>query len=59
MVFFNTNLTDGDMCDHTGIYIGNGDFIHASSSAGKVIISNLNSGYYNQRFSWGRRILTD
>jgi len=59
LVFFNTNLTDSDMCDHTGIYIGNGDFIHASSSAGKVIISNLNSGYYNQRFSWGRRILTD
>jgi len=59
LVFFNTNLTDGDMCDHTGIYIGDGDFIHASSSAGKVIISNLNSGYYNQRFSWGRRILTD
>ncbi len=57
LVFFNTNLTDGDMCDHTGIYIGDGDFIHASSSAGKVIISNLNSGYYNQRFSWGRRIL--
>lgn len=21
LVFFNTNLTDGDMCDHTGIYI--------------------------------------
>lgn len=59
LVFFNTNLTDGDMCDHTGIYIGDGDFIHASSSAGKVIISNLNSGYYNQRFSWGRRILVD
>lgn len=59
LVFFNTNLTDSDMCDHTGIYIGNGDFIHASSSAGKVIISNLNSGYYNERFSWGRRILTD
>lgn len=59
LVFFNTNLTDGDMCDHTGIYIGNGDFIHASSSAGKVVINNLNSGYYNQRFSWGRRILTD
>ncbi len=57
LVFFNTNLTDADMCDHTGIYIGDGDFIHASSSAGKIIISNLNSGYYSQRFSWGRRIL--
>ncbi len=57
LVFFNTNLTDGDMCDHTGIYIGDGDFIHASSSAGKVVISNLSSGYYQQRFSWGRRIL--
>lgn len=57
LVFFNTNATDSDMCDHVGIYIGDGQFIHASSSAGKVVINDLTSGYYNRVFSWGRRIL--
>ena len=57
LVFFNTNSTDSDMCDHVGIYMGNGQFIHASSSAMKVIISDLTTGYYNRVFSWGRRIL--
>ena len=35
----------------------NGNFIHASSSDEKVVISNLLTGYYNKRFSWGRRII--
>ncbi|MCF6463666.1 C40 family peptidase [Clostridium sp. Cult1] len=42
---------------HTGIYIGNGDFIHSSSSRSKgVTISNLSSGYYSNHFSYGRRV---
>jgi len=57
MVCFNTNATDGDLSDHTGIYLGSGKFIHASSGAGLVIVSDLTSGYYNRNFSWGRRIL--
>ena len=57
VVVFNTNSSDSDSSDHTGIYIGNGYFIHASSSAGKVIVSTLASGYYNNTFSWGLRIL--
>jgi len=56
LVFFNTNKRDSDDCDHAGIYIGNGEFIHCSSGKGKVIISDLTEGYYNDRFSWGRRI---
>ena len=28
-----------------------------SSAGGKVITSNLSSGYYNRTFSWGRRVL--
>ena len=56
MVVFNTNQTDGDLSDHTGIYIGSGKFIHASSGAGLVIVSDLRSGYYNRNFSWGFRI---
>ncbi|MBP3653081.1 MAG: peptidoglycan-binding protein [Clostridia bacterium] len=56
LVFFNT-MSDGDLCDHVGIYLGNNYFIHASSGAAKVVVSNLASGYYNRVFSWGRRIL--
>lgn len=56
LVFFNT-VSDGDLCDHTGIYLGSNKFIHASSGAGKVIVSDLASGYYNRVFSWGRRVL--
>jgi len=57
IVCFNTNSTDDDLCDHTGIYLGSGKFIHASSGAGLVIVSDLTSGYYSRTFSWGRRIL--
>ena len=57
IVCFNTNSSDEDLSDHTGIYLGSGYFLHASSGAGKVIVSNLNSGYYSETFSWGRRIL--
>lgn len=56
VVVFNTVSSDDDLSDHTGIYLGNGYFIHASSSAGKVIQSTLASGYYNRVFSWGLRI---
>ena len=59
LVFFNT-VDDNDLSDHAGIYIGNGQFIHASSSTKngvQVVISSLNSGYYNRVFSWARRVL--
>ena len=49
-------VSDNDECDHTGIYLGGGYFIHASSAAKKVILSSLASGYYKRTFSWGRRI---
>lgn len=57
VVLFNTNSHDGDLCDHTGIYLGGGKFIHASSAKGEVVISTLNEGFYNRTFSWGLRIL--
>lgn len=40
---------------HAGIYISNGNFIHASSSRG-VTIDSLNSNYYSKHFSYGRRV---
>jgi len=57
------NLKAGDvLCfgsssyiSHVGIYIGNDEFIHASTSSTGVIISDLNSDYYTTRFVCGRR----
>ena len=49
-------VSDSDLCDHVGIYLGDGYFIHASSSAKAVVVSRLDSGYYQRTFSWGRRI---
>ena len=44
----------GKACSHAGIYIGNGQHIHASSSrSGGVIISDLTTGYYNDYFVGG------
>ena len=43
--------------DHVGIYLGNGRFVHASSSGKKVMISSLSSGFYKKSFSWGRRLI--
>ena len=53
VIFSNTYISGPS---HAGIYIGNGDFIHASSAGGGVMISNLNSGYYSNHFTFGRRL---
>lgn len=55
LVYFNT-VRDNDLCDHAGIYLGNNEFIHCSSSAHKVVVSKLCGSYYEKKFSWGRRI---
>lgn len=58
LVFFDT-LRDNDKSDHTGIYLGNRRFIHASYSQKRVIISTIDNNYFEGCFSWGRRIITD
>lgn len=54
IVFFNTR---GGPFTHAGIYIGDGKFIHAPNSRGRVQVSQMNSGYFAQRFSAARALL--
>ncbi|MBP8640758.1 MAG: C40 family peptidase [Oscillospiraceae bacterium] len=42
---------------HVGIYIGDGQFIHASSGSGCVIISDLSENYYLNRYVGARHIV--
>ena len=43
--------------NHSGIYIGDGKFIHATSGkAFRVTTSKLDSGFYKDKFRWGVRI---
>ena len=51
LVFFcDPSRSLGKACSHAGIYVGNGQFIHASSSKSGVIYSDLTSGYYHNYY---------
>jgi cell wall-associated NlpC family hydrolase len=59
MVFFDTKRHRSGKVTHVGIYLGNGNFIHASSAGKKVVIYNFNKKeFYKKRFLWGRRVTT-
>jgi len=40
---------------HTGIYLGNGNFIHSSGDSGVVVSNIYTSEYYKQRFMFAKR----
>lgn len=49
----------GSYADHVGIYIGNGNFLHAASPASGVRISALKETYYAKKYLGAKRIITD
>jgi len=54
LVFFKNDTSD--RVSHTGIYIGGGKFIHASSSSGTVITRSISTAYWTRNFVNGRRV---
>lgn len=53
LVFFTTR--SGSDVGHVGIYVGNGNMIHASSTAG-VVITALSSAYFTNHFHSAGRV---
>ena len=51
LVFFNNPIS------HVGMYIGNGQMIHAPRTGDVIKIVSLNSSYYKSRYNCGRRFL--
>jgi lipoprotein Spr/probable lipoprotein NlpC len=45
----------GSAIDHTGIYLGDGYFIHASRSRGEVAVDRLNKPLYGRNLVAARR----
>ena len=57
VVFFKKAGSSASRASHVGIYIGGGQFIHASTSKTGVIISKMSSAYYTSGFVGGRRLV--
>ena len=57
LMFFDTNGVNNGQVSHVGLYIGNGQMIHASYSNQKIVITSINSSYYINSFVNARRVL--
>lgn len=59
-----SKLTAGDLVffgrrgrvDHVGIYVGEGQFVHAPSRGKDVMVSSLESGYWSDKYMQARRV---
>ena len=55
LVFFGS----GTYANHVGIYIGNGNFVHAATPSSGVRVNSLNETYYANRYLGARRIIVN
>ncbi len=57
-------LSEGDLVffgkrgtvDHVGIYVGQGNFVHAPRTGRDVTVSSLTTGYWSDKFMQARRV---
>lgn len=54
LVFF---AADGKTVNHVGIYVGNGEFVHAPATGSVVKKSSLVTGYYSRTYYTARRVM--
>ncbi len=59
LLFFLTDKKRGIPVTHVGIYLGNGEFIHAASKKQGIIISPITHGKYRKCFVKAKRVLKD
>ncbi|HID19332.1 MAG TPA: hypothetical protein EYP28_00090 [Methanophagales archaeon] len=57
LLFFLTDKKRGIPVTHVGIYMGDGNFIHAASKKKGIIISPLTHGSYAKTFVSARRVV--
>lgn len=55
LVFFHSTYQKEHIVTHSGIYLGNDEFIHASTKLG-VTVSKLNSDYYRNHYLFATRL---
>lgn len=56
LVFFHSTYPKPHLITHTGIYLGDNKFIHASSSRGVTISTLFDSGYYQKHYLFATRL---
>lgn len=54
LVFFNTLRRT---FSHVGIYIGNGQFVHAPATGGSIRVERIGASYWTRRFDGARRLI--
>jgi murein DD-endopeptidase / murein LD-carboxypeptidase len=55
LVFFVRSYRTNRFITHSGIYVGNNSFIHASSSSG-VVVTPMDNSFWDQRFVFATRV---
>jgi cell wall-associated NlpC family hydrolase len=53
LVFFNTS---GQPFSHVGIYVGEGRFVHAPASGGRIRLESMDKAYWAARYNGARRV---